>query len=365
MYRPSHIDPVRLDAEALVRLASKLRGIKGCGWGEPGVREWVAQLDWPWLDDAKGPTFRTGLSTGDATTRYISRSPVAGEPDGHHGIYVPVSHSEESVAAKVADFQWASSVLSGKFGKSSLLGSYGREIPFAGTSSSWGNPFRRWRGEPNSLELRGTEFGVELILCSTAMIEDWQHARSSNLEGFFGSRRAPDNVGLLVIGTQVNETWASFQESLERFLTPLAAELNALEVTPSIAISGGNPSGDDVYIEIQLREGKLQLGAEVDDRRPDETSRLSDIFTKLGWLPVENPPGSLEHPYEAFTTAGFAPGEVDGSKLSRLIVDTLLAIGVPSVGRPTLFLADFSPYLGDPELGYYTEWHGLNLHRQE
>jgi hypothetical protein len=370
MYSSSHDGPHRLGTDELVELASKLRAADTGEWAEPALRELVAGLGWTWSDGADGPDLATGLTTRSATLNYVARPPIA-VPEGYFGLHVPVAISEDSVAAKVADFRWATDVLSEAFGTSSLLGSYGQLMPFDAKPPSWGSPFRRWRGRPDSLELRASESGVELLIHSTNMIEDWLHVEDSALEGFFGYRNVKENDGLSIPAGHEQEDWESLHDSLSRFLSPLAAELTALGIEPSLCVGAYNPGplGAEISITVVVRESKLTLDCEVyypSDADVEGRARLADTVAALGWNPVDDLSTSSFDSYTEFASDEFDQGEVDGGRrLARLVVDTYHRIGVPSVEHKYVSLGDRTglgeSFPGSGDYEYEVSWMGLGL----
>jgi hypothetical protein len=349
------ISVARLSDEALVELARRLKTAETGGWVETALRELVAGLGWEWRDRVEplhrehyGPVLSTGLVTGDAYLRSVRRHMVedyvAGEE--YFGLYVPIDLPQDTPIAKADAFRRAAEVLTAAFGSSSIMGAYGSPGPFHDVPASWGSPFRRWRGDPNSLELRAGEQGPELLLSPSAPVENWYRRQphdSFALGGFFGTRNDPANDGLDLPGLWRTDDWDVLATSVAAMLTTFPAEVRALGIGKDIAHLGVWPGA--IHIDIES-DPVLRLRMHDFNEPALPKAELAD----LGWIAE-----SATSADPLFHSETYEAGEVDGRRLAQLLVDTAKLGGCKSPHN--LFLTDHSQNVGD----YWVEYYALTL----
>jgi hypothetical protein len=253
---------------------------------------------------------------------------------------VAIEASDDRTAPGAADaFRRAADALTAALGESMLMGAYGRLGPSDDPSPSWGSPFRRWRSESNSLELKAGEHGLELVLYPTDSIESW-HARRGKesspeepLGGFLGSNSDPANDGFEYPEGVWIDDWDLFAATVARTLTTLPAETRALGIELVIEIQSTTPFGAagawrrhlgcDSVVELSL------FGFD-DALLPD--SALAATLGALGWTSVSITPQAIPASYEdaraTYHSPAYGAGEVDGPVLARQLMDTLRLLGV-------------------------------------
>lgn len=158
--------------ETLAALAVRLRASDTGGWTRGATRALVVRLGWGWSEES--PTVATGRSTGDARLRPVGKFEerhVSGE--AYVELAVPVRHAAPDAASQAEAFRLAKDELTATLGQPSIMGVHGRLAPFARTVPGWGSPYLRWRGEPDTLELRAGPAGPELVLQPTDPAENW------------------------------------------------------------------------------------------------------------------------------------------------------------------------------------------------
>ncbi|MCP2167031.1 hypothetical protein [Goodfellowiella coeruleoviolacea] len=327
------------DVAAAVELARSLRAADTGGWRASGVRQVLDQL---------GAGARAH-PVGEFERRFVH----AGEE--FVGITVPVATAEPTHAAQAACFRQVAEALTEEFGAAPILGSYGGVSPFyGGQLSPWGSHFLRWRGRPNSLELRAGAAGPELLLHPTEPVEDWFWRQGQGVEfelaGFFAfAQRDRANEGLGLPGGWRAGDWDTFHRALRGFLAALPTETAALGValSPGIYLSGANGA---VMVDLEVGDDLEIIAYALD--KPATVD-----FAGLGWPP---PSAGGDRPTPASLpvvgrTGGIAPGEVDAAGLASLLVDTARAIGVAAPDQ--LCLRDWSQRAGDYRVNFY----GLTL----
>ncbi|MET9556230.1 hypothetical protein [Streptomyces sp. NPDC006645] len=313
--------------EPISALAVRLRSADTGGWTADATRALVVRLGWGWTG---GPTVVTGRSTGDARVEPVGKHEeryTRGE--AYFELAVPVRHTAPDPASQAEAFRLVKEELTGTLGEASVMGVYGRRAPFVRTGQSWGSPYLRWRGEPNTLELRAGPTGPELVLQPTDPAENWfvrqGYDDAFSITGFFGFRQDASNGGLTFPGGWQARSWETMTMALADFLTTLPAETTALRTPMWMAIYGRiEGKGAPLIVDIDCGD-RLMLASFVDESL-DPMS--------LGWGTV------AEYPMTARTwpdandprlrvDAG-GPGRPDGKALAGTIVATARAMGVES-----------------------------------
>ncbi|GLW09553.1 hypothetical protein Misp01_46820 [Microtetraspora sp. NBRC 13810] len=346
----------RLTDDELAGLATRLRAADPGGWRESGLRELAAGLGWEWHDTGSGPVLRTGLAAGDARVRRVGKY-EEDYADGrdHVGLYVPVEVSEGGPAAKADAFRRAADVLTGLFGPSPIMGVTGFPGPFYDSPAGWGSPFRRWRGEHDSLELHAAEDGPELVLHPNDPVEFWHWRQAQGnpheLGGFFGTRRDPANAGLGIPGMWRTDDWDVFAASLGSMLTTLPAETRALGIDLTLGLHGRIPGTYGPGVFSIACDGMLELAIfdEGDFALPH------DRLGPLGWTSGSDVPATHDHGGDGYHSASYGPGEVPGHDLARMLVDTARLLGIESPYGLSLF--DHAQSVD----GYHVDYYALTL----
>ena len=241
-----------------------MRTVETDVWDEPSMRELAARRGWEWTDGAHGPVVRSGDPGGEPRL-----SPVTDHAkpyvnfDSYVALSVPIADGGADVFRRVADR------LVAVLGPAPLMGSYGTLGPFFSSTPAWGAPFLRWRGAPNSIELRAGSTGPELVLQPTAPIEDWfwrqGHGEARAIDGFFGHAKVGANSGLGLPGGWYAEDWETFSPGLQRLLSTLPAEAHALAVEPSLRLYGRIPDrGAPTLYDITTEYVELWADADFD-----------------------------------------------------------------------------------------------------
>ena len=241
-------------------------------------------------------------------------------------------------AEQVAAFRAAADLLSGRFGRASMVGSYGDVRPFflLGDAAGWGDPFMRWCGPANMLELRTSPTGIELGLHPIGPFEEW-YWRAGNA-GTLDS-------GFLAIDSDTGG-WSSFpggsyavdlddlRRRWSRMLRTWPAECRALGVAPWLYITDKS-AGDDESVSLEVWPNQW----------PD-SDYLFGCFVgaldlgRLGWRCDAEPPAGapwLPLPEGSGPPDGWLTGTSDlADAAAELLVDTLVAAGVTSPYQPRL-----------------------------
>ena len=347
---------IALDDDALVELAEQLRGVEPGGWTEEGARGLAAALGWEPAGDGAPNRLPTGLPTGEARLHPVdefAEDYTSGER--HLGLYVPVALVDGGAPAKADAFARAARVLTAKLGTAPIMGSYGDVGPFYDSTALWGAPFLRWRGWPDSLELRAGDGGPELLLHPSDPVENWHwrqgHGEVYALSGFFGTRPDSANDGLGIPGGWTTGDWDVFTSALGGFLGCLAAETRALGIELSLGIHGRIPGTYGPWVFHIASARTLELAFyEVDV----DTSALD--MAALGWISAAEAPAAMDHLRDISHHTGVsAPGEADGRALARTLVETAKALGIPS--PRDLSLIDHCQKVA----GYRVDYYGLPL----
>ncbi|MFB8003204.1 hypothetical protein [Nocardia sp. NPDC056000] len=350
------------DAARVVDLARQLRGAETGGWQTAALRRLVAGLGWQWQETADGVRLIGGVGPDHLPQwaprlRRVDRfeKDYVHEGEDYVGLYVPIAVPEGGAAGKAAAFRAAGEALTREFDPAPIMGAYGDLGPFYDSTPRWGSPFRRWRQQVDTLELRAGEHGPELLLQPTAPAENWfwrqGHGENYAIGGFFGSNRDPANAGLGFPGAWHTDEWDVFLHALTAFLWNLPAETHALGIELDLGFHALVPGtrGPVVFHiacgeRLEVAYDTEGLGASIGDP------------ASLGWIPKSTRPAALEHWIESHYHSGdFGIGEVDGPGLARMMVDTLRGLGVASPRN--LSLSDHAQSVA----GYRVDYYGLTL----
>ncbi|MEV8287273.1 hypothetical protein AB0P45_18630 [Streptomyces niveus] len=338
--------------ETTAALAVRLRAADPGSWTSDAARALVVRLGWGWTDS---PTVVTGRSTGDArlapvgkySERYVNGA-------AYVELAVPVRHTAPDPASQAEAFRVVKDELTATLGEASIMGVTGRLAPFYRDVEGWGSPYLRWRGEPNTLELRAGPTGPELVLLPTEPAENWfvrlGYDQEHAITGFFGFRQDASNGGLTFPGGWQARSWETLTRALADFLTTLPAETTALRTPMSLAIYG-RVEGKGAPIIVDIDCGDRLMLASFADESLDPGS--------LGWGTAAEHPISgrswpnADDPRLRIDAGG--PGEPDGQALAETIVATARAMGVVS---PEDLLIE--PEAGDMG-AYRVTFYGLGL----
>ncbi|MEU2062546.1 hypothetical protein [Streptomyces sp. NPDC013455] len=270
---------------------------------------------------------------------------------------VPLSPpSGTGAAAQAAAFRAVKDELTAALGEASIMGVYGDLGPFYDSGPLWGTPYLRWRGRPNTLELRAGESGPELVLQPTGPVEDWfwrqGHGEERAISGFFGSTTDPANAGLGHPGGWRARSWETVTGSLADFLSTLPAETTALGHSIGMPVYGrGAGPGAPLLFEISCAD-RLVIGCfpphDMDPRPQDlGWGRMADHpATRETWDDADDPRWRVD--------AG-GPGEPQGRELARMLVATARAAGVRQ--PEDLVIGGEAAYMGR----YHVTFYGLGL----
>ncbi|MVU82787.1 hypothetical protein GPX89_36830 [Nocardia sp. ET3-3] len=346
------------DGARVVELARRLRGAETGDWSRAALRAVAEGLGWRWQDSAGGPRL-----VGDAAAGVEARlRPVGGfEKDFVYGgaefvgLSVPVALPGDDAAGKAGAFRVVAEALTEEFGPAPIMGAYGDLGPFYDSAPLWGSPFLRWRGPANTVELQAGEHGPELLLQPTEPVENWfwrqGHGEPFALGGFFGTRRDPANAGLGQPGGWSTDDWDIFARALGEFLRTLPAETHALGIELDLGFHARVPGTyGPVLFHLSCGE-RLEIVYDTEELAGEITDPAS-----YGWIPHTDRPCVLDHWIETpYHSGDFGIGEVDGSHLARMLVDTLRGLGVAS--PRDLSLSDHAQRVGD----YHVDFYGLTL----
>lgn len=339
--------------ESLGDLARRLVAADTGGWSPDGVRALVAGLGWTWSGTPDDPVVHTGRPSGDARLRPVGRYEeryVGGE--SYVELAVPVASAAPDAAAQAAAFRTVREELTAALGKPSILGSHGDLGPFYDSGPHWGAPFTRWRGRPDTLELRAGKAGPELVLQPTGPAENWFWRQGIGEEyaisGFFGSNQDQANVGLGFPGGWKARSWDTVTGTLGSFLGALPAETTALGIRIGMPFYGRTDSGAPILFEVTCGD-RLSIGCFA----PDGVDPAA-----LGWGTVAEHPATasvFDDDDPVWRVDGGGPGDPKGTALAELMVATARAVGV---SEPTdLIVGGEAEYVD----GYHVTYYGLGL----
>ncbi|MCE0448049.1 hypothetical protein LT493_42600 [Streptomyces tricolor] len=119
------------------------------------------RLGWTWDGTPDRPVLLTGRPSGAARLRPVGTGEeryVDGE--SYVELAVPLASAAPDAAAQAAAFRAARQELTTALGTPSVLGSYGDMGPVLRQRAAVGSPFVRWRGRPDTLELRAGTSGA-------------------------------------------------------------------------------------------------------------------------------------------------------------------------------------------------------------
>ncbi|WP_433519350.1 hypothetical protein ACQP2T_29755 [Nonomuraea sp. CA-143628] len=234
----------------------------------------------------------------------------------YRGLTVPVSLAGEPAAA----FRRLAETVEEAIGPAAGVGSHGPTGPWYERTPEWGAPFLRWRRPgAESLELRATETGAELSLQPTEPYEEWRRAafewgEPSRLPGGFVIEYLDAaNEGLSTPGSWRVPRWAALPPLLAAFVRTLPAETYAIGRKVGVTVFGGNRS------VLALRSGER--------------------LTVEGWFKYFSPGEDqgwsqrLERTVRSWTLDAGGPGEVDGDRLARHLIDILKTEKVASMAK--------------------------------
>ncbi|MDI2129170.1 hypothetical protein [Yinghuangia seranimata] len=331
------IDNAGDDAIDIAGVARRLTDADAGGWTDTGARALVADLGWTWRDTPDGPVADTG-HWGGAPGSTARLRPVDRLTERHTSgetyleLAVPLAASPAGEPAlDAALFRAVRGLLTDVLGEPTVIGSHGSLGPMYGPTAPWGAPYLRWRGEPDSLELRAGRGGPELVLMPTGPIENWFWrlgvGEEYSIDGYFGANRDPRNGGLGFPGGWYAQSWDTVVRSVGGFLDTVAAETLALGHGISMPVYGrGAGSGAPLLFDIDAR-GSLGLATFANEYAPELDLRA------LGWGQPADHPRLLDEVWpDAYdprwrVDAG-GPGAADGRALAEMLVATARAAGV-------------------------------------
>ncbi|MET9437183.1 hypothetical protein [Streptomyces sp. NPDC006551] len=341
------------EEQSIADLARRLVAADTGGWTPDGVRALAAELGWAWSGTADHAVLITGRSSGDARLRPVGTYEeryVEGE--SYVELAVPVATAAPDAAAQAAAFRAAREELTTALGKPSVMGSHGDMGPFYDSGPLWGAPFTRWRGRPDTLELRAGTSGPELVLQPTDPAENWFWRQGigeeHSISGFFGSNRDRSNAGLGFPGGWTAQSWETVTRSLDNFLGALPAEATALGISIGMPFYGRTGHGSPILFDVTCGD-RLSIGCFA----PDGVDPAA-----LGWGTVAQHPSTAsiwsdDDPVWRVDAGG--PGEPKGRALAEMLVATARAAGVSD---PTdLIVGGEAEYVD----GYHVRYYGLGL----
>jgi hypothetical protein len=338
---------------SISELAERLVAADTGGWSTEGLRAMAASLGWTWTEGAAGPVLGTGPATGEARPiRAGTYEERYTDGEEYVGLVIPVGQPEPDDAAQAAAFAAVREELTAALGKAPVMGSHGEMGPFFTSGPLWGNPFLRWRGEPNTLELRAGKSGPELVLQPTGPAENWFWRQGigeeHSISGYFGHRRDAANAGLGFPGGWSARSWETVTSSLADFLGPLPAETVALGMRIGMPVYGRTDDGAPLLFDIACGE-RLSIACFAED---------DAAAAALGWGTVADHPATAERwddddPVRRVDAGG--PGEPKGRALAEMLVATAKAVGVREPAG--LIVGGEGTYVGDYRVTYY----GLGL----
>ncbi|MER6613193.1 hypothetical protein [Streptomyces xantholiticus] len=339
--------------DSTTELAERLIAADTGGWSADGLRATAAALGWTWTDEAAGPVLRTDRASGDARLTPVGeygKRYTYGEE--YVELVIPVGQPEPGDAAQAEAFRAVNEELTAALGKAPVMGSHGEMGPFYSSGPSWGNPFLRWRGKPNTLELRAGKTGPELVLQPTGPAENWFWRQGTgeehSISGYFGHRPDPANAGLGFPGGWTARNWDTVTSSLADFLGPLPAETSALGARIGMPVYGRTDGGAPILFDITCGE-RLSIACFA----PDSAGPAA-----LGWGTVAEYPATArtwddDDPVWRIDAGG--PGAPKGRALAEMLVATAQAVGVQEPAG--LIVGGEGTFVGDYSVTYY----GLGL----
>ncbi|CAL9335542.1 hypothetical protein [Streptomyces sp. enrichment culture] len=339
--------------ESVGDLARRLVAANSGGWTPDGVKALASGLGWALKETPAGPVLDTGRSAGDARLRPVGTFEeryVGGE--SYVELAVPVLTAEPDDAAQAAAFREVRREVTAALGKPSIMGSHGGMGPFYDSGQLWGSPFLRWRGRPDTLELRAGKAGPELVLQPTDPAENWFWRQGVgeeySISGYFGSNRDHANAGLGFPGGWTARSWQTVTRTLADFLGALPAETTALGIRLGMPFYGRTDRGAPLLFDVVCAD-RLAIGCFA----PDDIDPAA-----LGWGTVAEHPDTAsiwsdDDPVWRVDAGG--PGRPKGRELAELLVATARAAGV---SEPTgLIVGGEASYVDD----YHVIYYGLGL----
>ncbi|MFF7040747.1 hypothetical protein ACIP4T_03520 [Streptomyces massasporeus] len=323
---PTTSEPIA-EESSLADLARRLLAVDTGGWTPDVVKALSDGLGWAQGGTAEHPVLVTGRSSGDARLRPVGtyeQRYASGE--SYVELAVPVATAASDAAAQAAAFRAAREELTSALGRPSVMGSHGDMGPFYDSGPLWGAPFVRWRGMPDTLELRAGKAGPELVLQPTDPAENWFWRQGSGEEhaisGFFGSNNDPANAGLGFPGGWRARSWETVTRSLGDFLETLPAEAVALGTGFGMPFYGRTGEGAPLLFDVACGDDRLSIGCFA----PDGVDAAA-----LSWGTVAEHPGTAsiwrdDDPVWRVDAGG--PGEPKGRALAEMLVATARAAGV-------------------------------------
>ncbi|MFI1286804.1 hypothetical protein ACH4U5_39705 [Streptomyces sp. NPDC020858] len=341
-----------IEEESIADLARRLVAADTGGWTPDGVRALVAELGWAWNGTAHDAVL-TGRSSGDARLRPVGEYEERyTDGESYVELAVPLATAPQEATAQAAAFHAIQQEVTAALGKPSVMGSHGDLGPFYDSGPVWGAPFMRWRGSPDTLELRAGKTGPELVLQPTGPAENWFWRQGigeeHSISGFFGSNRDQANAGLGFPGGWTARSWETVTRSLGDFLGTLPAETTALGISIGMPFYGRTERSAPLLFDVACGD-RLSIGCFA----PDDVDPAA-----LGWGTVAEHPGTasvFSDDAPVWRVDGGGPGEPKGRALAELLVATAKAVGV---SRPTdLIVGGEAEYVD----GYYVNYYGLGL----
>ncbi|WP_285937923.1 hypothetical protein [Actinomadura xylanilytica] len=352
-----------LSDEEIVDLGRWMSGAVTDGWRDPAMAELLKEREWKLSHPGDQAVVPTGSATGDARllpvgdieSRYVSMG------EEYVGLAVPVAVTDRSAKAQTECFRRVARMLTQALGPAPIVGSHGDLRPFFESGPAWGDPYLRWRGGVDSLELRAGVHGPELVLMPNGPVENWLsrqgHGEQFALKGFLGERhvvRFDENgarrvydqalAGLELPGLWQAEDWDTFSIALTEWLTTFSAELRALGVWFGPVIHGGDRVGFDVY---PLDDGVV-LAADL----PEDFDAAP-----LGWSSESIPDDPWIGAPHQWRLSG-----VNAKDLATALVETARATGLTAPNE--LVIADGTDHQdgdGRDALRYSFTCYGLGL----
>ncbi|MER7110073.1 hypothetical protein [Streptomyces sp. NPDC000229] len=341
------------EERSIADLARRLVAADTGGWTPDGVRALATELGWAWDGTPDEPVLVTGRPSGDARLRPVGRyeERFVGR-ESYVELAVPVAVAAPDAAAQAAAFRAAREELTTALGKPSIMGSHGDLGPFYDSGPVWGAPFVRWRGRPDTLELRAGTSGPELVLQPTGPAENWFWRQGvgeeHSISGFFGSNRDQANTGLGFPGGWTARSWETVVRSLDEFLGALPAETTALGIRIGMPFYGRTGRGAPILFDVTCGD-RLSIGCFA----PDGADPAAH-----GWGTVTDHPGTAsiwddDDPVWRVDAGG--PGEPKGRALAEMLVATARAAGVS--GPSDLIVGGEAEHVD----GYHVTYYGLGL----
>ncbi|MGW7343594.1 hypothetical protein [Streptomyces sp. NPDC054854] len=343
-----------IEERSVADLARELVAADAGGWTPDGVKALAERLGWAWGGTSDQPVLVTGLASGNARLRPVGTYEERYvDNESYVELAVPLATVASGAAAQAAAFRAAREELVAALGKPSVMGSHGEMGPFYDSGPLWGAPFTRWRGRPNTLELRAGKSGPELVLRPTDPAENWFWRQGvgeeHSISGFFGSTRDPANAGLGFPGGWTARSWETVSSSLGDFLGALPAEVHALGITIGMPFYGRTGAGSPILFDVACDGDRLAIGCFA----PEGIDPAA-----LGWGTVAEHPDTASiwgDDARVWRVDAGGPGEPKGHALAKMLVETARAVGV---AEPTdLIIGGEADYVD----GYHVTYYGLGL----